>query len=238
MSLKDRNVGGYHEPETLLDRHRPVGPPHAREKKSQKAQLKTMPPGPNKDVKRGMSYKTGLVDWREKVRREEAKKEEGGLARRVQEILDRDEDLRGYGLKADAAGGRVTLSGIADTLADKERAAGLAAAVPGVIAVENKITISTDGAIDDAGVAREAREELAAEPAVDLKRIGMEARGGTVFLVGEASNPEEIEAARRAAARARGVHSVVSNVALAGKTEEMTLEEIFHSQVRNDGEHI
>jgi hypothetical protein len=47
-------------------------------------------------------------------------------------------------------------------------------------------------------------------------------------------------AARRAAARARGVRNVVSRLAQEGRAGEpakpATLEEIFHSQVRNDRE--
>jgi hyperosmotically inducible protein len=237
VSGKNRTRGGYREPETLFDRHRPAGPPQARESKSQKAQLEVMPPGPNKDVKRKMAYKTGLFDWREKARLEAAKREAGGFPGQVQEALDRDRNLRGYGLKADVREGRVRLTGIVDTLADKERAAALVATLPGVKAVENGIAVSTDGAVDDADITREAEEELAAEPAVDLRRIGVEARGGTVFLVGKARNRDEAMAARRAAARARGVRNVVSRLAQEGRAgEPATLEEIFHSQVRNDRE--
>ncbi|MBC7325486.1 MAG: BON domain-containing protein, partial [Moorella sp. (in: Bacteria)] len=208
MSKKDRRKGNYREPEIQADAHRPVGPPQAREYKSQKAQLKVMPPGPNKDVKRGMSYKTGLADWREKVRREEEKRKRGGLEQQVQAVLDGDRDLQGYGLKVKAAGGRVWLSGIVDTLADKERAAELVAAIPGVEAVENGISISTDGPIDDAEITMEVQEELSADPAVNLRRVGAEAKKGTVFLVGSTDDPAEAEAARQAAARARGVHRV------------------------------
>ncbi|MEW5899352.1 MAG: BON domain-containing protein [Bacillota bacterium] len=238
MSRKNRIKGNYHEPETLMDTHRPVGPPQAREAKSQKAQLKVMPPGPNKDVKRGMSYKTGLVDWREKERREEAKREGGGLAQQIQAILDQDGNLQGYGLKAQAtAEGRVILTGIVDTLAEKERAEMLIAGIPGVRAVESGISISTDGAVDDTDVTMEVQEELAAETAVDLRHVGVETKKGTVYLIGNIEDPAEAEAAAQAAARARGVRNVVNNLELAEK-DELTPEEIFHSQVRNDGEKI
>jgi|GEM_PF-294517 len=237
VSKKNRIKGNYHEPEILMDTHRPIGPPHAREKKSQKAQLKVMPPGPNKDIKRGMSYKTGLVDWREKARLEEAKRENGSLAQQIQSILDQDWNLQGYGLKVQVTGeGRVILSGIVDTLAEKERAAALVAGIPGVQAVENGIGISTDGIIDDADITMEVQEELEADPAVDLRHVGVETKKGTVFLVGSIKNPAEAEAAREAAARARGVRNVVNNLGLPDKNDELSVEEIFHSQVRNDGE--
>lgn len=51
----------YREPELQEDLHRPAGAPRAREIKSQKAQLKSKHQhGTRKDVKLGMSEKTGL----------------------------------------------------------------------------------------------------------------------------------------------------------------------------------
>lgn len=55
------NDGGYNEPETIHDLHRPPGSPRPRESKSQKAQLESKHQhGTNKDVKLSMSYKTGF----------------------------------------------------------------------------------------------------------------------------------------------------------------------------------
>jgi hyperosmotically inducible protein len=53
--------------------------------------------------------------------------------------------------------------------------------------------------------------------------------------LGNTEDPAEIEAAKQAAAKARGVREVVSQVKLKGP-DDMSLEEIFHSQVRNDEE--
>jgi len=53
--------------------------------------------------------------------------------------------------------------------------------------------------------------------------------------VGNAKDPAEAEAAAKAAARARGVRNVVSKLEMTGE-DELTLEEIFHSQVQNDNE--
>lgn len=235
MSETNRIKGNYHEPETLQDTHRPVGPPRAREYKSQKAQLESLPHGEQKDVKRGISYKTGLEDWEEKARLAARREEGNDLQDRVQALLDTDKDLRGYGLKAEVNGQRVQLSGIVDSLAEKERAAELVAGVPGVTAVENGLAISTDGAITDAEVAEEVREELEADPQVDLRHIGAESHGGNVILTGSVTDPQEKEAARRAAAKARGVRRVLDQVKVKD-AGEMTLKEAFHSQVRNDGE--
>ncbi|MFZ5633611.1 MAG: hypothetical protein ACOY40_12275 [Bacillota bacterium] len=50
----------FNEPETVEDLHRPPGSPRPREIKSQKAQLESVHQhGTRKDVKLGMSCKTG-----------------------------------------------------------------------------------------------------------------------------------------------------------------------------------
>lgn len=55
--------GNYREPETIEDLHRPPGSPRPREVKSQQAQLKSAHRhGTQKDIKWGMSYKTGQRD--------------------------------------------------------------------------------------------------------------------------------------------------------------------------------
>lgn len=52
--------GPYRDPETIEDLHRPPGSPMPREAKSQKAQLESSHRhGTSKDVKVGLSYKTG-----------------------------------------------------------------------------------------------------------------------------------------------------------------------------------
>lgn len=57
---KDR---GYEEPELMEYLHRPPGSPQPREKSSQKCQLKSRHRyGTSKDIKLGMSYKTGLKE--------------------------------------------------------------------------------------------------------------------------------------------------------------------------------
>lgn len=53
----------YREPELTEDLHRPPGHPQPREVKSQKAQLNSKHRhGTSKEVKLGMSEKTGLAD--------------------------------------------------------------------------------------------------------------------------------------------------------------------------------
>lgn len=158
------------------------------------------------------------------------------LRERVQRILREDKDLRGYGLNADVVEGEVQLQGIVDTLKEKERVGRLVRQVPGVKGVANAVSISTDGAIRDEDVTMEVNEEMDLDPRVDLRHIGAASVDGhgTVVLRGRTDDPAELEAAREAAAKSRGVTRVVSQVKVG--EEEMSLADIFHSQVNNDRE--
>ncbi|BCV23688.1 BON domain-containing protein [Gelria sp. Kuro-4] len=156
------------------------------------------------------------------------------LREEVQAELERDPQLSSYGLKADVVKGEAQLSGVVDVLAKKKRAERLARSVLGIRGVASAIAVSTDGDITDGDVESEVAEELAADPRVDARRIRARTSGGTVVLAGREEDRKAVAAAREAAARARGVTRVLDQV----RTREPnpTLEEIFHSQVRNDRE--
>lgn len=53
-------------------------------------------------------------------------------------------------------------------------------------------------------------------------------------MVGNSDDKEEIKAAKEAAAKARGVKEVISQVK--SRPKELSNETIFHSQVRNERE--
>lgn len=152
----------------------------------------------------------------------------------LKQAFKASKDLRSYGLRTEVVEEKARLQGVVDTLIEKERATALAQNIPGVEKVENAISISTDGPITDGEVGFEVSEELAKAPEVNPRHIWAESYRGTAILKGETSRPEEIEAARRAAAKARGVKEVLTQVKL--KEPPTTLEDIFHSQVRNDKE--
>lgn len=236
MSKKNRIKGGYHEPETLFDTHRPAGPPQAREYKSQVPQLESeVRHGTRKDVKRQMSYKTGLGEWDEKERLKRRREQGTELQDRVQRFLNEDKDVRGYGLKAQVVGSKVLVSGIVDTLAEKQRLEEALRRIEGVKAVESGIALSTDGAVRDEEITAEVQEELEAAPGVGTRHVGAEVHGGTAILEGTVTSEAEAQAAGRAAAKARGVRRVVSHLRRE-EPPELSLEEIFHGQVRNDGD--
>jgi len=150
----------------------------------------------------------------------------------LQAKLEHDINLKSYALKGDVVEGEAQLQGIVDTLAEKEHAERIAKSISGIKNVDNGISISTDGEITDRGVEFEAGEEIYADPKVNSKHIGVKSAHGVVTLVGNVTDPVEIDDARAAASKARGVTKVVSQVKI--QKPEMNLHEIFHSQVNND----
>lgn len=157
------------------------------------------------------------------------------IRQRVQQILDTNVESREYGLKADVINGETIITGIVDSLSEKDSIGKIVSGINGVRSVENGLTISTDGSINDEDVTFEVMEELNADPGVNLKHVGAHSVRGTVFLQGRVESKDEIETAKRAAAKARGVRNVVSQLDME-TAKELTLEEIFHSQVNNDKE--
>jgi hyperosmotically inducible protein len=136
------------------------------------------------------------------------------LAFRVKETIDNDPGMRPYSLSVDVNNGEVILQGIVDVLLEKERAEKLALSIPGVKGIDNAITISTDGKVNDAGVISEVIEELKEDPRIDLKKVGAIVRDGTVYLKGHVADSHEEQIAIEAAAKARGVKAVVSNLTI------------------------
>lgn len=156
------------------------------------------------------------------------------LQREVQDALDNNPESKLYDIKVDVVEGDVLLTGIVDTMADRERLYKNVTNVSGVNHIEQGLSLSTDGDITDRGVEFEVAEELNADPRVDPKHIGVKSTKGKVTLVGHSDSPEEVEAAKEAASKARGVTEVISQV----KTHnpQTNLETLFHNQVRNDRE--
>lgn len=134
------------------------------------------------------------------------------LTQAVQAALDGDKNLRAYGLEAKANGSVVTVTGIVDVLAEKEHVQRLLQSVPGVEEVDNAVTISTDGQIDDGDVRFEVGEELGLYPEDELRELSIESSGGVVTLQGTVSSADLRKKALDAAAKARGVVGVVSKI--------------------------
>ncbi|MCR4402853.1 MAG: BON domain-containing protein [Firmicutes bacterium] len=145
--------------------------------------------------------------------------EDRRLAETVLESIRNDDGLSAYEINVSAHDGVVRLGGIVDVLAEKMRAEEVAAKVEGVVAVENDLTVCTDGQITDDDVDFEVSEELRLDPQVNVARIYAESKRGVVHLYGEADSLDRRNAAVAAAARARGVKDIVSHIKVTGEDE-------------------
>ncbi|MGI6665961.1 MAG: BON domain-containing protein [Bacillota bacterium] len=174
------------------------------------------------------------------------------LKEQLRNVLDSDPNLGAYGLRADVVEREAQIQGIVDSLSEKRRAEELARSIPGIAKVDASIAVSTDGPITDKGVAFEVSEELESHPDVSTENIGAKVDRGVVTLVGNTDDPAEVDAAKEAASKARGVTEVHSRVKVLSqgvekdegnkegkrgkKSKESSRERIFHSQVGTDRE--
>jgi hyperosmotically inducible protein len=137
-------------------------------------------------------------------------KERNNLEERIRRKIE-ESDLAPYGIKATITNGVVYLQGIVDVLSEKEKAEKLVQQVEGVETIENALTISTDGAVDDGDVHFEVSEELRINPLVP-ENVGCKVTKGEVLVLGEVSSQKEADAVIEAASSARGVKEVKSRL--------------------------
>jgi hyperosmotically inducible protein len=134
------------------------------------------------------------------------------LAEELYDAFHKEKEFSGYDINVTAHGGQVNLQGIVDVMADVHRAVNFAKAFPGVDGVENDLTVSSDGAIDDDDVYLEVTQELGSDPAVNEENIHFTVQHGVVSLLGEADSQEERDRAFIAASKARGVRTINNQI--------------------------
>jgi hyperosmotically inducible protein len=139
------------------------------------------------------------------------------LERRVQEALAKEKDFSGYDLNTRVVDGEVNIYGIVDTLADKEHAERVVSAVEGVRKLENDLTVSTDGAVDDRQVYMEVRQELDGDPRLQGSMIKLQVHKGNVTLSGQVENAALRAAAAESAGKAMGVKKIINNIQVDSK---------------------
>jgi osmotically-inducible protein OsmY len=120
--------------------------------------------------------------------------------------------------------GFVTLTGFADTLAEKSAAEELARRIEGVKSVENCLTISTDGTFSDKDTEAEVLNKLRNEDR--FTPISAKVHGGEAVLEGKAATFKDKRDAIQAASKAFGVKDVISHIDIetAGKVDDATIK--------------
>ncbi len=136
------------------------------------------------------------------------------LQKSLYAAFHKTKEFKGYDINVTVRDGHANLQGIVDVLADTKRAVEFAREFPGIKSVEDNLTISTDGAIDDDDIYMEVTQELGADPHVNEEKIHFTVSKGAVTLLGEADSAEERVAASRAVAKARGVRNINNQISI------------------------
>lgn len=144
-------------------------------------------------------------------------------------LLD-DERTDGFDVNVDTVDGRVTLRGGADSAAAREAATQLALGVDGVRAVDNRLTVATDGTetrqeanevtasgkarevadettdeVDDAWITSKVKAKLLADTEVSGLAIDVDTEDNVVKLTGSVPSPKARSEAIRIATQTKGV---------------------------------
>ncbi len=106
--------------------------------------------------------------------------------------------------------GRIaTVSGVVDSAAQRMATEELVEAIPGIKLVQNAVTVSVDGYLDDEDLSRKVRQKLDNS---GFEGIGSRVAHGIARLVGSVEKLSDEERAIRIAADVNGLRDVLSNI--------------------------
>lgn len=141
--------------------------------------------------------------------------DDGLLTTRVKAALVDNIDIKSLDIKVETRKGEVMLSGYADNQAQIDHAVTVARSVPGVVGIDNKVSLkgaptSIGTKVDDTVITTKVKTVLMADEGVKSADIAVVTRNGEVQLSGFVNNQGQID---RALEITRGVEGVtkVSN---------------------------
>jgi osmotically-inducible protein OsmY len=108
--------------------------------------------------------------------------------------------------------GIVNLKGSVKTYWEKEMVTELASEIPGIISIENKLTVKPVEPLSDKEIKKEIEAALERAIRVNKDKIKIEVKNGVVSLTGTVSSMTAYSAAQRAAKLSKGVIEVRNNL--------------------------
>ncbi len=165
----------------------------------------------------------------------------------------RDQEIAGNALFALAEDGRVdlgdgrydrvtvkiegriaTISGVVDSAAQRMAAEELVESIPGVELVQNALTVSTDGYVDDETLGRQVRLRL---DNAGFASVGARVSHGVARLVGTVERLADEERAIRTAADVRGLRDVLGSlkVRMPDYTDDIDLKSLANQTLTMNG---
>jgi hyperosmotically inducible protein len=160
------------------------------------------------------------VDNKISVEGGEPEHSDGWIALKVRSLLVVRANVSATATHVEVHGGVVTLSGTADSIAQKELTEEYAKEVAGVQSVTNNISVNSPGdakptmreQVDDTSITSQVKLALLGNRATSAIKTKVKTQDGVVTLWGEAENAAEKDLAGRLALRVRGVVSVTNEM--------------------------
>ncbi|KRQ87179.1 periplasmic protein [Caloramator mitchellensis] len=152
----------------------------------------------------------------------------------IRDLLEKELKEVALDVNVKCVNGHVTLYGIVDTLSEKLAIEELALRVDGVDSLENSITISTDGTIEDKDTEENIITKLKGHP--ELSSVGANVQRGTAILEGRVKTLRDKKQAMKLASEALGVKEVVSHIEIdsAYKIDDTSINNRIQTELVNN----
>lgn len=132
------------------------------------------------------------------------------IEEKIKDIIIRELQGSASEVKVQAKEGYVTLLGFVDTLSEKSTIEEIIKKISGIKAIENCLTISTDGTLLDKEIEIEVLNKIRKHSSLDS--IGVSIHKGEAVLEGEIETLREKNLAIKEASSALGVKDVISHI--------------------------
>jgi hyperosmotically inducible protein len=141
------------------------------------------------------------------------------LTTKVKSAMMADEYVKSFDIKVETFKADVMLSGFVDTQAQMDRSVEVAKAVPGVLKVENKLSLkmgnqTVGNKIDDAVVTTSVKAAMLADATMKSLEVSVVTVKGEVQLSGFVDSEKQISHATDVTKKVEGVVSVVNNLSV------------------------
>lgn len=145
--------------------------------------------------------------------------DDGLLTSRVKAALLDTIDIKSFDLKVETRKGEVMLSGFVDNQAQIDHAVAVARSVPGVMAIDNKVSLkgaptSIGTKVDDTVITTRVKTALMADEGVKSADIAVVTRNGEVRLSGFVNNQGQIDRALEISGGVEGVTKVSNDMSI------------------------
>jgi len=144
---------------------------------------------------------------------------DNGLQKSVENLLKANQNLSGYDINVRVINGKVFLQGIVDTLSDVNQIQKAVKSIEGVGEIQNSLTVSTDGAVNDKHVYMEVRQELEGDPRLADTQVKVFVKKGEVTLRGKVDSMDKKHAVQEAASKAMGVKQIINHTTVSNRAE-------------------